>query len=277
MKTELVKVGDVTLEVLRADNTAWIAVAPVCEALGIDARSQRRRLMDSAWATGAVMNRVATAADGKEREMSCLRYDRLAMWLATLETRRLGNGAARVRLDQLQKEAADVLDRWFRGTAPAPAFTGGDDPTSLLIANMEHNLKLARRFQQIEQNQQQLAAIQADQQIRVQAIEANQRAALTNIVPIVPTYPELPGISLRTKIGSKVSAYAAAMGLDFQAVWRLAYGKLKQHYHIDAYALERARGRQKLDCLEQDGQLEKLAKVCDTYLVAPAGGRIGHA
>lgn len=50
-----------------ADGT-YVALRPVCEALGLDVHSQRRRLQKQSWATEVMMTSVA--ADGKTREMT---------------------------------------------------------------------------------------------------------------------------------------------------------------------------------------------------------------
>ena len=58
---------------------------------------------------------TAVGADGRTREMFCLRSDKVAMWLATIDTSRIANDEARAKLVMWQCEAADALDRWVRG------------------------------------------------------------------------------------------------------------------------------------------------------------------
>lgn len=117
---ELVPVGADTLSVLRQDGVGWLVLKPACEALGIDVQAQQRRLERTPWATTAMM--AVVGADGRQREMYCLRTDRVAMWLATIETSRIADPEARKRLERWQCNAAEALDRWFRGpNAPASA------------------------------------------------------------------------------------------------------------------------------------------------------------
>lgn len=101
------------LDVLRQAGTGWVCVHPLCSAIGIDGEAQRKRLSRQPWAVTSMME--ATATDGKSYEMLCLRADKLAMFLATLEVSRIRNAAARKRIAKYQKHAAAALDRWVRG------------------------------------------------------------------------------------------------------------------------------------------------------------------
>ncbi|MGV0340336.1 phage antirepressor N-terminal domain-containing protein [Corynebacterium parakroppenstedtii] len=46
-----------------ADGKQWAALRPICDALGIDSKSQRRKLYDKSWAVGVMMT-SAGAEDG---------------------------------------------------------------------------------------------------------------------------------------------------------------------------------------------------------------------
>lgn len=110
---EIVRVGADEIEAARdKDGTGWVVVKKVCEVLGIDHRSQQKRLMDQPWATRAVMTLVA--ADGKEREQFCLSVDSTPMWLATIQTSRV-SAKVKPKLVQFQKLAAKALADWAYG------------------------------------------------------------------------------------------------------------------------------------------------------------------
>ena len=113
LKTELVKVGQDSLQAVRQSGHGWLLIKAACEVLGIDTQAQQRRLERTPWATGGMI--TAVGADGRTREMFCLRSDKVAMWLATIDTSLLANDEARAKLVMWQCEAADVLDRWVRG------------------------------------------------------------------------------------------------------------------------------------------------------------------
>lgn len=93
-----------------ADGT-YVALRPVCEALGLDVHSQRHRLQRQSWATEVIMTSVA--ADGKAREMTFIDRRTFTMWLATIDTSRIGDEQTRELVRIYQCEAADALDRYF--------------------------------------------------------------------------------------------------------------------------------------------------------------------
>lgn len=114
---ELIPFAGGVLEALRSGGQGWLSIKAACEAMGIDHRGQKQRLDRAPWATGCVMHLVDEATDGKQREMFCLRIEKVGMWLATIETSRIADPAARAKIELWQCEAADVLDRWWRGAA----------------------------------------------------------------------------------------------------------------------------------------------------------------
>lgn len=90
----------------------WIAAfKPICENIGLDYSSQRKRLERQKWATMVMMTTVG--ADGKIRDMIGIDRRTLTMWLATIDASRIKNKEARQLIDTYQKEAADALDSYF--------------------------------------------------------------------------------------------------------------------------------------------------------------------
>ena len=105
-----------------ADGT-YVALRPVCEALGLDVHSQRRRLQKQSWATEVMMTSVA--ADGKTREMTFIDRRTFTMWLATIDTGRISDEHTRELVRTYQCEAADALDKYFNeGAAINPRAVG---------------------------------------------------------------------------------------------------------------------------------------------------------
>lgn len=96
---------------ITATTEQWIAVKPVCEAIGIAFNGQFERLNRQAWATVRMTRTVAE--DGKTREMYCIDRRTFTMWLATIDASRVKDPAARDRIGIFQTEAADALDRYF--------------------------------------------------------------------------------------------------------------------------------------------------------------------
>lgn len=115
--------GD-TIDAVRTGDDVWLVLRTACEALGLDADSQRTKLRSKEWATTA-MNTVV-AEDGKEREMVCLHLDSVPMWLATIEPSRVAEGV-REKLIAYQREAARVLRDHFFGRPAEPARISVED------------------------------------------------------------------------------------------------------------------------------------------------------
>ena len=93
------------------DDAPYVALKPVCESLGLSYSGQFERLQRQPWATIRVTPTVG--ADGKKRGMAMIDRRTFTMWLATIQTSRLKDDAARDLLTAYQCEAADVLDRYF--------------------------------------------------------------------------------------------------------------------------------------------------------------------
>lgn len=105
------------------DGKPFVALRPMCEALGIDADTQRRKLAGKSWACTVIMT---VEVGGQGREMFMIDRRTMTMWLATIDENRVAE-EARPTVQAFQAEAADALDAYFstgvatRPTAPAPA------------------------------------------------------------------------------------------------------------------------------------------------------------
>lgn len=98
----------------------YVALRPVCEALGLDANGQWQRLQRQSW-TCACMMHVQVPGDDQSRGMVFIDRRTFTMWLATIDTGRLKNEHTRELVRTYQCEAADALDRYFNeGVAVNP-------------------------------------------------------------------------------------------------------------------------------------------------------------
>jgi hypothetical protein len=102
--------GAAPIMAVQQDGTEWASVTHICKSLGIDPKSQRRKLHAKSWATEVMMTLVAD--DGKEREMHLVDRRTLTMWLATIDAGRVAP-EHREALEAYQAEAADALDKYF--------------------------------------------------------------------------------------------------------------------------------------------------------------------
>ena len=87
-----------------------VSLRHACDAIGLAADSQRRKLLTRSWAT--VTQEVAVAEDGKQREMTMIDRRTFTMWLGGIDENRVSD-EARPILIAFQAEAADALDAYF--------------------------------------------------------------------------------------------------------------------------------------------------------------------
>lgn len=95
-----------------------VPLAPFCEALGIDAKSQRQKLRGKAWACEVIIT-SQIPGDDQARRVFCIPLRALPMWLATIHPAKVAP-EARPMLEAFQAEACDVLYRHFLAP-PLPA------------------------------------------------------------------------------------------------------------------------------------------------------------
>lgn len=104
-----------------ADGT-YVALRPVCEALGLDFSGQLQRLRNQAWTSMGVIP-TQMPGDDQSREMTFIDRRTFTMWLATIDTGRVKNERTRELVRTYQCEAADALDKYFHEGATADEVT----------------------------------------------------------------------------------------------------------------------------------------------------------
>jgi hypothetical protein len=127
------------------DGKPFVALKPMCDAIGIDVESQRRKLKAKSWATSVMSTEVAP--DGRSREMLMIDRRTMTMWLATIDENRV-NEESRPIVQAFQREAADALDAYFHeGGAINPSATV--DQLEVLANRATAQAKLIASFQGI--------------------------------------------------------------------------------------------------------------------------------
>jgi hypothetical protein len=101
--------GD-NLEVIKDNETLWISVRRVCEALGIDSKSQMKKLQEKEWACVVII--TSHDASGRKQGIFMIDLDSLPMWLATINANKVASHV-RLKLEAYQKEASKVLRKLF--------------------------------------------------------------------------------------------------------------------------------------------------------------------
>lgn len=150
MSADLVRVpfNGGTLVAAMVNGEPHVSVRHVCDALGIDTRSQLRKLASRSWAV--VVKATMTAADGKNYETSLVDRRTLTMWLATVNVNTVAEDARAV-LDAYQTEAADALDAYFsHGVAVRPSSDlSSIDIIRAMVDQLEANQRMAAEAKEI--------------------------------------------------------------------------------------------------------------------------------
>lgn len=120
-----------SLEATKVGDKVWVSVRRMCEGIGLDYSGQHQRLSDtsrSPWATTVIVPMYDTM--GRVQNAFCLDLDSVPMWLATIDSNRVGvNVLEKVIL--FQREAANALRDHFFGLPKEAVIK---TPTSFLEA-----------------------------------------------------------------------------------------------------------------------------------------------
>lgn len=117
--------GD-AIDAFELDGKTWISLKRICETLGVDVESQRRKLNAKPWACTVIST---VQVGGQNRDITCIDLDTLPMWLATIDIRRV-KPECRDKLRVYQCEAARVLaDHFYRRVPVEPVQVQVPEPT----------------------------------------------------------------------------------------------------------------------------------------------------
>jgi hypothetical protein len=103
-----------TLYVTTIDSVPYVAMRPVCEAIGLDWKAQQDRMKRHPVLNSAAVITTSTGTDGKRYDMLMLPLNKLNGWLFGVSVRRV-KPELRERLTQYQAECFDVLAGHFGG------------------------------------------------------------------------------------------------------------------------------------------------------------------
>lgn len=131
--------GAAPIMAVQQDGTEWASPNHICDALGIDWKSQHRKLSTKKW---ACMVKMTMQVSGQNRELVMVDRRTLTMWLATIDAGRV-NPEHREMLEAYQSEAADALDAYFhQGGAINPR--ADEHQAAALLRQSQMQMELAQ-------------------------------------------------------------------------------------------------------------------------------------
>jgi hypothetical protein len=115
MQSEIINImgADIQL-VYNEGGDMFVSVRHVCEAIGLEFSTQRRKIMDNPVYEGVVVIMNTTGNDGKNYEMLCLALSMVAHWLSSIHPAKVAE-SIRPRLVVYQRECAKILYNHFMG------------------------------------------------------------------------------------------------------------------------------------------------------------------
>lgn len=111
----ITQINGVDIVTVEQDGETCVPIKPVCDALGIDVDAQRNKLNSDEFFNSTTAIIAVVAADGKEREMYCLRLRDVYGWLATINPGKVAP-EAREAVTRYRRECYDVLYDHFAGS-----------------------------------------------------------------------------------------------------------------------------------------------------------------
>lgn len=209
-----------TVQSVEVDGKPHVVFRPLVESIGLDYRSQSRRLSGKSWAG---MVKMTIPSKGGPQETTCIDVRTLTMWLATIDENRVSE-EARPLVIAYQNEVADAIESyWTQGGAINPRAT-------------EHQINAL-----IRQSQMQMELCQAAKGlIRAEHLEAKARIILARGLGEAPELDEetrplytadfLKGKNLSSK---KMRSIAGVFGKRMKAAYTLEYGREPEKYPLN--------------------------------------------
>lgn len=108
-ESKTLKFGEKSIYFLAKDGAYWIAIKPICEALGVNYNEQFRRLKNDSILCELLRNSAIVAADGKLRKMVCLPEKYIYGWIFSLQS-------GSEELKKYKQECYEVLYNHFHGS-----------------------------------------------------------------------------------------------------------------------------------------------------------------
>lgn len=106
---QTIKVAHTEITVIESDNQQWVAIKPICDALGLDLSTQRNKLKnDSDYNLG---HKPVVAADGKVRQMDCLLATQVNFWLGSISSAKIKE-SAREKLSIFRKDLMNAVHKY---------------------------------------------------------------------------------------------------------------------------------------------------------------------
>ncbi len=133
------------ITIISADGTWWIALKPVCEALGVDYEAQRKSIQSDAILSELPSEQTVVAGDNKVRKMLCLPEKFVYGWLFSIRS-------DSESLLAYKRKCYEVLFDHFHGALTARmTILTEQDTIALKILALEESLMETEQYREIQE------------------------------------------------------------------------------------------------------------------------------
>ena len=113
MTSEIAIFGDMKIRaIVGEDGQQYFSPRAVCDWLGVDWSTQRRKIMNDEILSSSVTQMTTVAQDGKQRKVAMMPVSRLAGWMLSFKEGKI-RPELRPAMRAYKREAYAVLDAWF--------------------------------------------------------------------------------------------------------------------------------------------------------------------
>lgn len=144
METKIIaRVNNV--DIVATSDEQMVPIRPICEALGIDVESQRKKIQDDEDLSSTAVLSTAVGADGKERDMLCLPIRYVFGWLFTINPKNV-KPEAQEAVRAYRRRCYDALYSHFFGSQKRQL-----EQNQIEISLLEELADLNQQQQQLKQ------------------------------------------------------------------------------------------------------------------------------
>ena len=237
--------GDDLTAALTPGGIIYISLPGICKALGLLTRGQVRRIRETkSLARG--LRRIPLATLGGFQRLNCLRVDKVALWLAGVQTNMMKSDEFRIKIETYQEELAPAATQVFMRVLGLRTrdIIPSSDPQIIALADQVDTLTeittLVREYMETLLEAQGRTSMQLEQAVHLlEALTNRQDATEDQVAKIDERTKRLTTAHGKT-VQEIVDFIATAIEkqsphITTQLAHSMVYGRLKKRFRARSY------------------------------------------
>ena len=237
--------GDDLAAALTPGGIIYISLPGMCKALGLLTRGQIRRIRDTK-SLSKGLRRIPIVTAGGNQRLNCLRVDKVALWLAGVQTNSMKSDEFRLKIDTYQEELAPAATQVFMRVMGLRTrdITPSTDPQILALADRVDTLTeittLVYEYMGTLLEAQDRTSMQLEQAIHLlEALTNRQEVTETQVAKIDERTQRLTSAH-GEDVQEIVHIIAAAIvkqspNITTQLAHSMVFGRLKKRFRVRSY------------------------------------------